>query len=112
MAVDLDLDDLRAAAKSGGGSINDAFLAALLAGFRLYHDELGVPLDSDATMPVSVPVSVRRDDDSAGGNRFAPARLIAPVGVADPVARIKNIKQLVRDARSEPAWRAPMSSHH
>jgi diacylglycerol O-acyltransferase len=103
IALDLDLADLRAAAKLVGGSINDAFLAALLAGFRRYHDELGVPLAIDATMPVSVPVSVRRDDDSAGGNRFAPARLVAPVGIADPAARIEIIKQLVRQARSEPA---------
>jgi len=103
VALDLDLDDLRVAAKSGGGSVNDAYLAALLAGFRLYHSELGVPLDSDATMPVSVPVSVRRDDDGAGGNRFAPARLVAPVGIADPVARIESIGRLVRNARSEPA---------
>ena len=103
VALDLDLDDLRAAAKSAGGSVNDAYLAALLGAFRLYHDELGDPLDSDATMPVSVPVSVRRDDDSAGGNRFAPARLVAPVGIADPVARIERVRQLVRGARSEPA---------
>ena len=103
VALDLDFDDLRAAAKTGGGSVNDAYLAALLAAFRLYHAELGAPLDSDATMPVSVPVSVRRDDDSAGGNRFAPARLVAPVGIADPVARIERVRQLVRGARSEPA---------
>jgi hypothetical protein len=103
VALDLDFDDLRAAAKAGGGSVNDAYLAALLAAFRLYHAELGVPLDSDATMPVSVPVSVRRDDDTAGGNRFAPARLVAPVGIADPVARIERVRQLVRGARSEPA---------
>lgn len=103
VALDLDLADLRAAAKCVGGSVNDAFLAALLAGFRRYHDELGVPLAIDATMPVSVPVSVRRDGDNAGGNRFAPARLVAPVGMADPAARIEIIKQLVRQARSEPA---------
>jgi diacylglycerol O-acyltransferase / wax synthase len=103
VALDLDLADLRAAAKSVGGSINDAFLAALLASFRRYHDELSVPLAIDATMPVSVPVSVRRDDDTAGGNRFAPARLVAPVGIADPAARIEVIKRLVRQARSEPA---------
>jgi WS/DGAT/MGAT family acyltransferase len=103
VALDLDLDDLRAAARSGGGSVNDAFLAGLLGGFRLYHDELGVPLAGDATMPVSVPVSIRRGDDRAGGNRFAPARLVAPVGVTDPIARIENIRQLVHDARSEPA---------
>lgn len=103
IALDLDLADLRAAAKCVGGSVNDAFLGALLAGFRLYHDELGIPLANDAAMPVSVPVSVRRDADSAGGNRFAPARLVAPVGMADPVARIEIIKQLVRKARGEPA---------
>jgi diacylglycerol O-acyltransferase / wax synthase len=103
VALDLDLDDLRAAAKSAGGSVNDAYLAALLGGFRRYHDELGVPLPPDAAMPVSVPVSVRRDEDAAGGNRFAPARLVAPVGTADPVARIESIRQLVRSARSEPA---------
>ena len=103
VALDLDFDGLRAAAKAGGGSVNDAYLAALLGAFRLYHAELGASLDSDATMPVSVPVSVRRDNDSAGGNRFAPARLVAPVGIVDPVARIERVRELVRGARSEPA---------
>jgi diacylglycerol O-acyltransferase / wax synthase len=103
VALDLHLDDLRAAAKSGGGSVNDAYLAALLGAFRRYHDELGVPLPPDAAMPVSIPVSVRRDEDAAGGNRFAPARLAAPVGVADPIRRIESIRQLVRAARDEPA---------
>jgi diacylglycerol O-acyltransferase / wax synthase len=103
VAINADLADLRAAAKCAGGSLNDAFLAALLAGFRRYHDEIGVPLASDATMPVSLPVSVRRDDDGAGGNRVAPARLAAPVGLTDPGARIEIIGRLVRDARDEPA---------
>ena len=103
VALDLDFDGLRAAAKSGGGSVNDAYLAALLAAFRLYHAELGAPLEGDAKMPVSVPVSVRRDGDSAGGNRFAPARLVAPVGIVDPIARMERVGQLVRAARSEPA---------
>jgi diacylglycerol O-acyltransferase / wax synthase len=103
VALDVKLADLRSAAQSAGGSVNDAYLAALLGGFRRYHDELGSPLASDATMPVSVPVSVRRDNDAGGGNRFAPARLVAPVGVADPVARIQSISQRLRAARSEPA---------
>ena len=102
-ALDLDFDGLRAAAKAGGGSVNDAYLAALLAAFRIYHAELGAPLEGDAKMPVSVPVSVRRDGDSAGGNRFAPARLVAPVGIVDPIARMERVGQLVRAARSEPA---------
>jgi diacylglycerol O-acyltransferase len=103
VALDLSFDSLRSAAKTVGGSVNDAYLAGLLGGFRLYHAELGVPLDSEATMPVSVPVSVRRADDGGGGNRFAPARLVAPVGIADPAARIQSIGRLMRHARSEPA---------
>ncbi|WP_423212748.1 WS/DGAT domain-containing protein [Mycobacterium talmoniae] len=57
-------------------------------------------------MPVSIPVSVRRDDDRAGGNHFAPARLAAPVGLPDPAVRIKEIGDLVRKARSEPALKS------
>jgi WS/DGAT/MGAT family acyltransferase len=103
VGVDLALDDLRAAAKCSAASINDAFLAALLGGFRRYHEDLGAPLPTDAAMPVSVPVSVRRDADGGGGNRFAPARLVAPVGIVDPATRITTIRQLIRNARSEPA---------
>jgi len=103
VALDVDFADLRGAAKVAGGSLNDAFLASLLAAFRLYHDRSHAPLSEDTTMPVSVPVSIRRNSDGAGGNHFAPARLACPVGVVDPAVRIKMIGELMRDARSEPA---------
>nr|WP_318276518.1 wax ester/triacylglycerol synthase domain-containing protein [Mycobacterium eburneum] len=106
VALDVNFADLRSAAKAAGGSLNDAFLAALLASFRLYHEKLGAPLSPDVMMPVSIPVSVRRDDDRAGGNHFAPARLAAPVGLPDPAVRIKEIGDLVRKARSEPALKS------
>jgi WS/DGAT/MGAT family acyltransferase len=100
LALDVQFADLRAAAKAAGGSVNDAFLAALLAGFRLYHEELGSPID---TLPMALPISIRRDDDKEGGNRFAGARLAAPVGILDPVERIQIIREMVLAARSEPA---------
>jgi len=102
VALDVDFADLRGAAKAAGGSLNDAFLAALLAAFRLYHDRSNAPLSADDTMPVSVPVSIRRSV-GAGENHFAPARLAGPVGIVDPAVRIKTIGQLMRDARDEPA---------
>jgi WS/DGAT/MGAT family acyltransferase len=100
MAFDVPFADLHAAAKAADGSVNDAFLSAILGGFRRYHIEMGSPIER---MPIAIPVSVRREGDRAGGNRFAGARLAGPVGIADPARRIQAIKNLVADARAEPA---------
>ncbi len=88
VALNVKLADVRAAARSAGGSVNDAFLSALLAGFRIYAEELGVPMEADTTMPVAVAVSVRKESDESGGNRIAPARIAGPVGERDPRARL------------------------
>jgi WS/DGAT/MGAT family acyltransferase len=100
LALDVAFADLRSAARAAGGSLNDAFLAALLGAFRIYHDELGHPIER---MPIAIPISIRADTDAEGGNRFAGARVAAPVGIADPRERIQVIGRLIRSARSEPA---------
>lgn len=71
LALEVAFADLRGAAKAAGGSLNDAYLAALLGGFRRYHEEMGSPI---ATMPVAIPISVRRQGDDEGGNRFVGPR--------------------------------------
>lgn len=100
MTMEVPFAPLRAASKAVGGTLNDAFVAALLGGFRRYHDELGVPVD---TMPIAIPISVRKADDPEGGNAFAGARLAAPVGIEDPEERMRVIGLLVSRAREEPA---------
>jgi WS/DGAT/MGAT family acyltransferase len=100
LAFDVAFADLRAASKAVDGSLNDAFLAALLGGFRRYHSELDTPVRQ---IPIAVPVSVRRSDDTQGGNRIAGARLSAPVAIADPAERMRAIGKLIRGARAEPA---------
>ena len=97
---DVPLSDLKAAGKAAGGSVNDAFLAGLLGAFRRYHEHHGTPVD---LMPIGIPVSLRTSDDPMGGNRFAGARFAAPVGEADPRARIEIIREFVITARAEPA---------
>ena len=97
---ELALEDLRAAARAVGGSVNDAYIAALCGAMRMYHEGLGAPLDS---VPMAIPVSLRSDDDPAGGNRFAGTRLIAPLGEVDPGKRIAMIRQMVLTAVAEPA---------
>ncbi|TQS43282.1 wax ester/triacylglycerol synthase domain-containing protein [Cryptosporangium phraense] len=94
------VDELRAAAKSVGGSLNDAYLAALLGGFRLYHERLDSPIER---LPIGMPISLRDASDPMGGNRFGVARFAAPVGVADPADRIRRVRELVLEARDEPA---------
>lgn len=100
-ALDVPFSDLRGASKAVGASLNDAFVASLLGGFRIYHEELGRPID---TMPIAIPISLRSAADSAsGGNSFAGARLAAPVGMTDPEQRMHAIGAQVRAARDEPA---------
>jgi diacylglycerol O-acyltransferase / wax synthase len=54
-------------------------------------------------LPLAFPVSIRTEDDTQGGNRFAGARFAAPLAEPDPVARIQEIRAFVRSVRAEPA---------
>ena len=77
----MSLADLRAAAKAAGGSVNDAYLAALSGGLGRYHEALGLPVDE---LPMALPVSLRTADDPAAGNRITGITIAAPVGEPEP----------------------------
>jgi diacylglycerol O-acyltransferase len=98
--MDVSLADLRTAAAIGGGHLNDAYLAALTAGVQRYHERRGSPMD---TLRVTVPVSVRTDDDTIGGNRITLIRITLPAAIADPAERIREIARIMRQWRHEPA---------
>ena len=99
-AIDIEFSDLHRASKAAGGSINDAYLAGLSGALRLYHEAMGVPVD---TLPMAVPVNLRSEADPAGGNRFAGVNLAAPIGLADPEVRIKEIRAQMTSKREERA---------
>ena len=80
-AFDVEFAELRAASKAVGGSLNDAFLAALLGAFRRYHEELGSSVER---MPIAVPISLRAAGDAAGGNRSSPPGSRLPPGSPTP----------------------------
>jgi len=98
--LEVPLADLRAAAKAVGGSVNDAYLAALCGGLGRYHEALGVPVDA---LPLAIPVSLRTGDDPASGNRFAGVTIAAPMSETDPAERMRLIRYQVIARRSEPA---------
>lgn len=98
--MECSLADLKATAKLARGSLNDAYVAALLGGLRRYHEHHGVDLES---LPMAMPISMRKADDPMGGNKFAGAYFAAPMGTADPVERIAILRGTVLTLRSEPA---------
>ena len=99
-ALDVPFAELRLAGKSADGTVNDAFMAAVAGGLARYHDRHGQPVDE---LRVTMPVSVRQSDDAEGGNRITLARLVIPVGLADPTERIRAIRSISRQWRSEPS---------
>jgi HAD superfamily hydrolase (TIGR01490 family) len=98
--IDVPLADLKAGAKAGGGSLNDGLLAAVIGGFRRYHERHGAPADR---LTVGFPISLRTQDDPQGGNRFTGARFAAPMAERDPAARIEAVRQFVLTARAASA---------
>lgn len=99
-AIDVPLEGLRAAGRAASGTVNDAYLTAVLGGFRRYHEASGLPLDA---LPIAIPVSIRRPGEPNGAPRFAGARLAAPIGIADPVERLHAVGQIVHQVRNEAA---------
>src|SRR5215472_13755299 len=95
--VDVPLADLKAGAKAAGGSLNDGLLAAVISGFRRYHEWFSAPLDH---LSVGFPISLRNQDDPQGGNRFTGARFAAPMAETDPAALIAAVRQYVLAARA------------
>jgi diacylglycerol O-acyltransferase len=92
------LRELKAAGKSVGGTLNDAFLGGITGGMRLYHDRHGHDVDE---LHVCMPVNIRNDGDPMGGNRITLMRFDLPVDVPDPAERIRRIHERAGFVRSE-----------
>jgi WS/DGAT/MGAT family acyltransferase len=97
---DIALDDLKRAAKTADGSLNDAFVAGACGGFARYHARHGSPLDE---LRMTMPINIRTEDASTAGNQFSPARFPVPLNIEDPIVRMQEIRKLVIEWRAEPA---------
>jgi len=98
--LEVDLADLKHAAKAGGGTLNDTFLAAVAGGLRRYHERHGAVPEA---LRLTMPISLRKPDDPMGGNRITLMRFTVPVAETDPVARIDRIGAVSREIQGEPS---------
>src|SRR5262249_56626374 len=89
--LECELEQLKAAGRSAGGSVNDAFVSATLGGIRRYHERVGEEIGN---IPISMPVAMRTGEEAAkeGGNKFAGAFFAAPAGHDDPAERIRLMR--------------------
>lgn len=99
--ISVPLAELKASGKAAGGKLNDAFVAAVAAGFRRYHEHHDAPV---AALRMNMPISVR-DESTAelAGNQFVPARFPVPIDITDPLEHMQAIRSLVIQSRDEPA---------
>ena len=98
--LSVDFNDLKTAGKANGGSVNDAFVAAVLGGLRAYHELHG---DIPAELRMHMPISRREGTDAAGGNQWIPARFPVPLNEDDAARRISQLHPILQQARDEPA---------
>jgi diacylglycerol O-acyltransferase / wax synthase len=98
--MEVPLDALKAASKAAGGTVNDAYLAAVTGSLRRYHERHGV---SATSLRAIVPVSLRTHDDMGWGNKITLQRLILPVGEPDPGTRMRVLHNVTQVARREPS---------
>jgi diacylglycerol O-acyltransferase len=89
---------LRRAGNVAGGSLNDAFIAAIAGGLRRYHDKHGTAVGD---LIVTMPISIRTPTDPVGGNRATLMRFDVPAGVADPAHRIRLVHERTSRQRNE-----------
>ncbi|RZL82443.1 MAG: DUF1298 domain-containing protein [Rhodococcus sp. (in: high G+C Gram-positive bacteria)] len=98
--LDVPVEALAQAAAAGAGSINDAFLAAVLLGMAKYHRLHGAEISE---LRMTLPISLRTESDPVGGNRITLARFALPTDVDDPAELMHRVHATVETWRNEPA---------
>lgn len=90
--VEMDLADIKSVKNRFGGTVNDVLLTATAGGFRALLMERGEELALGATIRTMIPVSVRKDDRSGGGNAVSAVFTDLPVGEPDPLTALEAIR--------------------
>ena len=96
------LDDFKLIGKSFGATVNDVLLATATGALRRYMEKRGEPTGGVA-IRASVPVNLRAPEGPhAMGNAFGLVFISLPVGIVDPVRRLRAIKREMDELKGSP----------
>ncbi len=87
------LEDVRLIARAVGGTVNDVLMSAAAGAMRRYLLSREASVD-DLNFRAIIPVNLRRDTRKIElGNKFGLVFLSLPIGIEDPVDRLRELKQ-------------------
>ena len=93
------LDELKRIKNEHGGTVNDVVLAAVAGALGRYLRAHGHAIQ-DLELRAMVPISVRADDEhGALGNRVSSYIAPLPIGIEDPVERLKAVSATMGDLK-------------
>ena len=97
----LDLADVHRIRRAHGGTVNDVLLALVTGALRHWlsaHDSAA----PDSVVRALIPVNQRsRSGDGAAGNQISGFLLSLPVGIADPVERLRSVREQMESAKAQ-----------
>ncbi len=101
-----ELAAVRQAARALGAGRNAVFVAGVTGALLTYHERMGAPCES---LRMAIPVRLRGSPGPVsiaaapiGGNRFAPARVVVPLGPKDPALRVAAVRRALESVATEP----------
>lgn len=87
----LSLNEVKTVKDRFGGTVNDVILCIIAGGLRRYLEASGVPI-AGLELKTIVPVNVRSEHEKQTlGNRVSTLVAPLPIGIADPVVRLRAI---------------------
>lgn len=98
----IELADVKRIGRAIGGTVNDVLVAAVCGALRRYLEARGEAVDG-LDVHVALPVNLRADESTAElGNRFGLVFLALPVGVADPLDRLFEVRRRMLALKASP----------
>lgn len=89
----ISLDEIKLIGRAVGGTVNDVLMSAVAGAMRRYMEGRGEPV-ADLNFRAVIPYNLRKPSRRIQlGNKFGLVFLAMPISIADPVDRLRELKQ-------------------